>query len=283
MRVDAKLTLALRVTGLLPGGYHALDALVVAVDAPADRLTLAIGEPEGPSPVTARIHGPAADGVPEDRSNLAVRAALELLPEGVAAHLDLEKHIPAGAGLGGGSSDAAAVLRALGDRFGIDPGRVAAIAATLGADVPVCMRGGVNRMEGRGEILTPLDGGPPLDLVVAVPPFGCSTPAVYRAWDALGGPVATRSLPAPAGWAEVWGPEWANDLEAAAEVVAPGLAAFRARVESVCGGPALLAGSGSAYAAPMPDAAAARAAAAALGAIDGVRAWAGRAPAVPGA
>jgi 4-diphosphocytidyl-2-C-methyl-D-erythritol kinase len=281
MRADAKLTLALRITGLLPGGYHALDALVVAVDAPADRLTLEIGGSGAAAAVTARVHGPAAAGVPADPTNLAVRAALELLPDGAGARLDLEKHIPAGAGLGGGSSDAAAVLRALRDRLDLDPARVAAVAAMLGADVPVCVRGGVNRMEGRGEIVTPIPGGPPLDLVVAVPPFGCSTPAVYQAWDELGGPTATRTVAAPAGWAEVWGPAWANDLEAAAEVVAPGLAAFRDRVEAVCGGPALLAGSGSAYAAVLPDAAAAQAAAAALGSIDGVRAWAGRAPATP--
>jgi len=281
IRVDAKLTLALRVTGTLPGGYHALDALVVAVDAPADRLTLEFTP--GPRAVHAVVHGPAAVGVPADDTNLAVRAAYDLLPVGAGVHLDLEKHIPSGAGLGGGSSDAAAVLRALRARFDLDPGRIDTVAAALGSDVPVCVRGGVHRMEGRGEVLTPLDAGPPLDLVIAVPAFGCSTPAVYRAYDSLCGPTATRTVPAPPGWAEVWGPTWANDLEAAAEVVAPGLAHFRDRVEAVCGVPALLAGSGSAYAAVLPDAAAAQDAADALGRLDGVRAWAGRAPVTPGA
>ncbi|MFM7616206.1 MAG: 4-(cytidine 5'-diphospho)-2-C-methyl-D-erythritol kinase [Actinomycetes bacterium] len=276
-RVDAKLTLALRVTGRLPDGYHALDALVVAVDAPADRLTVA----EGPAGVGARVHGPEAAGVPTDAANLAVRAALEVLEPGVGVHLDLEKHIPAGAGLGGGSADAAAVLRILRARAGLDDGRVMAVAAALGADVPVCLRGGVNRMEGRGEIVTPLDPGPPLALVVAVPPFGCSTPAVYRAWDELGGPTASRVVEAPDGWGAVWGPTWSNDLEPAAEVVAPDLAAFRSRVEAVCGVPALLAGSGSAYAAVVPDTDAARRAAAELGRIAGVRAWAARAPVTP--
>jgi 4-diphosphocytidyl-2-C-methyl-D-erythritol kinase len=277
MRADAKVTLALRVTGLLPGGYHALDALVVAVDAPADRLRIT----PGGTGVTARVHGPLATGVPTDAANLAVRAALDLLPAGEGLALDLEKHIPAGAGLGGGSSDAAAVLRALRDRFGVDPARVDEVAAALGADVPVCVRGGVNRMEGRGEVVTPLVGGPPLHLVVAVPAFGCATPAVYRAWDDLGGPRATREVAAPAGWAEVWGPVWANDLEPAAEVVAPGLAGFRARVEEQCGVPALLAGSGSAYVAVVADAEAAAGAARRLGGVDGVRAWAGTAPVDP--
>jgi 4-diphosphocytidyl-2-C-methyl-D-erythritol kinase len=277
MRAHAKLTLGLRVTGLLPGGYHALDALVVAVDAPADVVTIT----DAPAGVSAHVHGPLADGVPTDDANLAVRAAVALVPSGVGLHLDLEKHIPSGAGLGGGSSDAAAVLRALRDRFGIDDARVDEVAATLGADVPVCVRGGVNRMEGRGEIVTPLGGGPALDLVIAVPPFGCSTPAVYRAWDDLGGPRAARTLDAPAGWAEVWSPTWANDLEPAAEVVAPGLADFRRTVEAACGGPALLAGSGSAYAAVVADRDAAAAAVRALDGRDGVRAWAGRTPVVP--
>ena len=277
MRAHAKLTLALRVTGLLPGGYHALDSLVVAVDAPADTITIS---PQGVG-VTASVHGPCADGVPTDDANLAVRAALALLPADAGLHLDVEKHIPAGAGLGGGSSDAAAILRALRDRYGVDAARVDEIAASLGADVPVCVRGGVNRMEGRGEIVTSLEGGPALDLVLAVPPFGCSTPAVYRAWDDLGGPTATRVVDAPAGWAAVWGPIWANDLEPAAEVVAPELAAFRERVEAACGAPALLAGSGSAYAAVVADADAAVAAVRALSRLDGVRAFAGRAPVAP--
>jgi zinc/manganese transport system substrate-binding protein len=109
MRAPAKLTLGLRVTGLLPGGYHALDALVVAVDAPADVVTVT----DAPAGVSAHVHGPFAEGVPTDDANLAVRAALALLPADAGLHLDLEKHIPAGAGLGGGSSDAAAVRDAV--------------------------------------------------------------------------------------------------------------------------------------------------------------------------
>jgi 4-diphosphocytidyl-2-C-methyl-D-erythritol kinase len=277
MRAPAKLTLGLRVTGLLAGGYHALDALVVAVDAPADVVTVT----DAPAGVSAHVHGPFAEGVPTDDANLAVRAALALLPADAGLHLDLEKHIPAGAGLGGGSSDAAAALRVLRDRYGIDDARIDEVAASLGADIPVCVRGGVNRMEGRGEIVTPLVGGPALDLVIAVPPFGCSTPAVYRAWDDLGGPSADREVDAPVGWGAVWGPSWGNDLEPAAVAVAPGLADFRDRVEAACGVPALLAGSGSAYAAVVADSDAAAAAVRALDGRDGVRAWAGRAPVDP--
>lgn len=279
MRAPAKITLGLRVTGVLPDGYHALDALVVAVDAPADEVEVRVVP--GGDAVTAEVHGPAADGVPTDDANLAVRAARALLPPGTGARLVLTKRIPPGAGLGGGSADAAAVLRALRGTLALDAARVDEVAAGLGADVPVCLRGGVNRMEGRGEVLTPCAGGPPLHLVVAVPPFGCSTPAVYRAWDALGGPTARRTVDAPAGWSSVWAPVWANDLEPAAEVVAPDLGAFRTEVERACGVPALLAGSGSAYVAVLPDADAARAGVARLGVLPGVRAWSGRAPAAP--
>ena len=101
---------------------------------------------------------------------------------GRRAHVRLEKHIPVGGGLGGGSSDAAAVLR----WAGVDD---LAVAAGLGADVPFCVRGGRARVTGIGEVLDPL----PFvarTFTLVVPPFGCSTPAVYHQWDALGGPTA---------------------------------------------------------------------------------------------
>jgi 4-diphosphocytidyl-2-C-methyl-D-erythritol kinase len=117
-------------------------------------------------------------------------------------------------------------------------------------------------MRGRGEVVEPLpalpalarsadgsesdDGG--LALVVAVPPFGLSTPAVYRAWDDLGGPSSTRAVPTPAALAGLGLPgELVNDLEPAAEHVEPRLRPFRESLEALAGGPALLAGSGSAY------------------------------------
>jgi 4-diphosphocytidyl-2-C-methyl-D-erythritol kinase len=135
----------------------------------------------------------------------------------------LTKRIPAGAGLGGGSSDAAAVLRWAGVD---DPER----AATLGADVAFCVRGGRARATGIGEVLEPL---PHVDrtFTLVTPPFGCSTPAVYRAWDDLGGPRAD-------------GP---NDLEPAALAVAPDLATWREELAAATGAVPVLAGSGSTW------------------------------------
>ena len=134
--------------------------------------------------------------MPLDDSNLVAKA-LRLTGRRASVHLD--KQIPHGGGLGGGSADAAAVLRWAGFTD-------LEAAARLGADMSFCLVGGRARVRGIGEIvepLAPVDDGSPL----ITPPFGCSTPAVYRAWDELGGPHAD-------------GP---NDLEPAALVVEPRL------------------------------------------------------------
>jgi 4-diphosphocytidyl-2-C-methyl-D-erythritol kinase len=133
------------------------------------------------------------------------------------------KLIPLGAGLGGGSADAAAVLRWAGCSD-------VSVAAALGADVPFCLVGGQARVGGVGEVVTPL---PLVDrtFTLLTPPFGVSTPAVYEAWDALGGPAAD-------------GP---NDLEPAALAVEPRLAEWRDRLRSATGQTPVLAGSGSTW------------------------------------
>ncbi len=277
MRANAKLTLALHITGVLADGYHALDALVVEVDAPSDVITLST-TPHG---VICKVHGPTSSGVPSDDTNLAVKAANALLPPGENISIDIEKNIPAGAGLGGGSSDAAAVIRSLSLRYLIPDARAEEVALSLGSDVLVCLRGGVNRMEGRGEILSRLVSPGDLSLVIVAPPFQCSTPEVYRTWDEMGGPTSRRVIEPPESWAKLWGGEWRNDLEPAAERVAPDLVEFRMMVEEVCGRPAILAGSGSSYAVVMPDAETANAAATQLVAMKGLRSWAGRATAAP--
>jgi 4-diphosphocytidyl-2-C-methyl-D-erythritol kinase len=216
VRVDAlsKLTLSLHVTGTRADGFHELDATMLSINEPHDSLFIRPAEC-----TSLRITGPFAEGVPGDATNLAWRAA-----DACRATLEIElrKGIPSGAGLGGGSADAAAVLVAL----HADPG----LAPALGADVPFCMRGGFARVRGIGDELEP--GDPPaLVMVVATPPFGCSSAAVYRAWDELGGPH-----------------DEINDLQAAAEHVEPRLVDFKRRVEAAAGAPAILAGSGSTYA-----------------------------------
>lgn len=208
----AKLTVSLRVVGRRADGYHLLDAEMVTLDL-ADELTFSEGD-------GLEVIGGTPD-LPRDDSNL-VRRALRVV--GRTAHVRLVNRIRPGGGLGGGSADAAAVLR----WAGIDDDL--ALAASLGADVPFCVCGGRARVEGTGERITPL---PHLErtFTLLTPPFGCSTPAVYKIWDDLGGPTAD-------------GP---NDLESAALEVEPRLAEWRDRLGEVSGQTPVLAGSGSTW------------------------------------
>ena len=210
LTAPAKLTLSLRITGRRPDGYHLLEAEMVTVDL-TDRLVV---EP-GDGLVVA-----GADDVPAGADNLVARA-LSLV--GRQALVTVHKAIPAGAGLGGGSADAAAILR----WAGFDD---AARAAQLGADVAFCLRGGRARVRGIGEILDPLEFEP-RTFTLSTPPYGCATAEVYRAWDEMGGPDG------PAG----------NDLEPAALAVEPRLADVRDELAETTGLRPRLAGSGSTW------------------------------------
>jgi 4-diphosphocytidyl-2-C-methyl-D-erythritol kinase len=268
----AKLTLTLRVLGVRPDGFHDLEALVASVGDPSDVVTVRPGSgPRGRVSVT----GPAGAGVPADASNLAQRAAAEL--SGWPFDVDLAKTIPAGAGLGGGSADAAAVLVAV-DRLaglGLGPAGLRDIAARLGSDMPFCLEGGLAWMRGRGEVIEPLGPLPDLPLVIAVPPFALATPAVYRAWDDLGGPRSDRVCPPPTPEIAALVPDGlVNDLEPAAEAVEPRLRPFRQALEDACGLPAVLAGSGSAYFIPVPAGTGTGTAAAEAARTTGATAWA---------
>ncbi|MEY2453301.1 MAG: 4-diphosphocytidyl-2-C-methyl-D-erythritol kinase [Acidimicrobiaceae bacterium] len=205
----AKLTLSLRVTGVRDDGLHLLDAEMVSIDL-VDTLTFTDGD--GLEVVGAEVA--------VDNSNL-VRRALAAVDR--RALVRVEKRIPPGAGLGGGSADAAAVLRWAGVAD-------VELAARLGADVPFCLRGGRARVTGIGEHLEslPFEGR---TFTLVIPPFGCSTADVYRAWDDLGGPQAPGS----------------NDLEPAALVVEPRLAAWRDGLAAATGQQPRLAGSGSTW------------------------------------
>jgi 4-diphosphocytidyl-2-C-methyl-D-erythritol kinase len=254
-RAFSKLTLSLRVLGSRTDSFHDIDALTVSVSEPHDELAIALRDNDGKPAVELELSGHATTEVTADADNLAVRAAHALLAtfrderRESRVHLGLRKEIPAGAGLGGGSADAAAVLVAL-DRLlhgGASREALAAIGASLGSDVPFCVRGGAARMRDRGELIDATTV-PPLHVLVAVPPFAIATSAVYQAWDELGGPVSTRLVPGPAGIGDL-----TNDLERAAERVEPRLADFRARLERTVGTPAILAGSGSACAVLYDD------------------------------
>lgn len=215
VRAPAKLTRSLRMTGIRADGYHLIDAEMVTLEL---HDTVWIAPSEAGNVLSAE--GPFAEGMPLDDSNLVTRA---LTLAGRTARVHLDKQIPHGGGLGGGSSDAAAVLRWAGFTDVV-------AASRLGADVSFCLVGGRARVQGIGELVEPL---PPvaLDITVVTPPLTCSTPVVYRAWDELGGPRA----------------EGPNDLEPAALVVAPALATWRDRIAEVCGQRPTLAGSGSTW------------------------------------
>ncbi|SDI47785.1 4-(cytidine 5'-diphospho)-2-C-methyl-D-erythritol kinase [Lutimaribacter saemankumensis] len=161
----AKINLTLHVTAQRPDGYHMLDSLVVFADV-GDRL----GFTPGPD-MALDVTGPFAAGVPADDRNLVWRAARSA---GWTGHIALEKNLPHGAGIGGGSSDAAAVLRHLGCAD-------LETAESLGADVPVCLSAVPKRMQGIGEILTPLPGLPELDIVLVNPGGHVATPDVFDA------------------------------------------------------------------------------------------------------
>ena len=213
LRAPAKLTLTLRITGVRDDGYHLIDAEMVSLDL-YDDLTF-----EEPGQGITMV-GPAAAGLPTGTDNLVARA---LAAVGRQAAVTVHKRIPAGGGLGGGSSDAAAVLR----WAGVDD---VELAARLGADVPFCLRGGRARVTGIGDRLERLPFEP-RTVTLATPHHGCDTATVYRAWDELGGPSGD-------------GP---NDLEAAALVVAPQLAGFRDELGETTGETPVLAGSGSTW------------------------------------
>ena len=212
----AKLTLSLRITGVRPDGYHLIDAVMTTLEI-HDTLEILEGA-EGLSFV-----GPYAQGITADSDNLVARA-LQFV--GRNARVKVGKNIPHGGGLGGGSADAAAVIR-----WARRTARQDVIAsAAIGADVPFCVVGGRARVTGIGEIVQPLDPVA-LNVTLIIPPLHCSTPAVYRAWDEMGRPKSD-------------GP---NDLEPAALIVEPRLAVWRDRIREVTGKTPTLAGSGATW------------------------------------
>jgi len=241
VRAPAKINLGLRVLGRRPDGYHELESLFLPLDL-ADEVEVQ----ERPEPGVALELEGACDGVPGEGSNLAARAARAFAEAaGLAGGLRirLRKRIPAAAGLGGGSSDAGAVLRAL---AALHPERLSAqglrsLALDLGADVPFFLDPRPARVTGIGEHIEALEGIPSLALLLLHPGTPLSTPEVYRAWDALAPPPGPRSRPSP-GPAALRGPrglrgprslaawvsaEAVNDLEPAAVRLCPAIARLR--------------------------------------------------------
>ena len=247
----AKVNLTLHVTGQRDDGYHLLDSLVVFANV-GDRLWLDQGDV-----MSMEISGPFAEGVPTDARNLVWRAAALADLKG---HIKLEKNLPHGAGLGGGSADAAALLRSrFGDR--VSDGIGLAGVLSLGADVPVCMSAAPQRMRGIGDQLRMVWPVPLCNIVLANPGVAVPTGAVFKGLatkenSAMGPFEGCRDL----GDLIAWLQDQRNDLEAPARAVAPVIGQV---LEAL--GDALLArmsGSGSTCFGIYPDRAAAGTAAA---------------------
>lgn len=215
----AKVNLCLHVTGQRVDGYHLLESLVVFADI-GDRVTVSPGQ-------GLTITGPQAGGLKASDDNLCLRAA-RAMGGGVA--VTLEKVLPVASGIGGGSADAAAVLRAMA-RMGLplpDPAGVLA----LGADVPVCLAGRAARMEGVGEVLTPAVL-PEAWLVLANPGVAVPTPQVFRALARRDNPpMQPVPVLADAAGLAAWLADQRNDLEAPAIALAPVIAGVRAALAS---------------------------------------------------
>lgn len=180
----AKLNISLDVTEKRADGFHEMVMVNQSVSL-ADDVTVTLTDDGA---VRART---SFSFIPGDERNLAVKAAMRYLKEigdtATGAQIEIEKRIPVGAGMGGGSADAAAVLRAMNALFDhrLSGERLLEISGDVGSDVPFCVMGGTALAEGRGERLTPLPPLPECALVILKPEFAISTPELFKKLDML--------------------------------------------------------------------------------------------------
>ena len=180
----AKLNLALHVRGKLADGRHAIET-IFAFCTDGDRLTATPADE-----FSLAVTGPFSGELAQIEDNLVIRAAKILAQQAAVARgaaLELAKHLPIAAGIGGGSADAAATLRLLTSIWSLDPGHAQKVAPALGSDVPACLMSLPARGEGAGDRLTPIDAekltGTPVLLVN--PRVALSTAKVFAAWDGI--------------------------------------------------------------------------------------------------
>lgn len=220
----AKVNLTLHVTGQRDDGYHLIDSLVVFC-AIGDRLHAAVA-----GTLSLTLEGPFARDVPTDMDNLVMRAAKQFAGDmGVA--FTLKKHLPPASGIGGGSADAAAAIRAvlrLRETLGLpnepeDAQALAAATLALGADVPVCLLSATARMRGIGEKLDFIGPLPDMHILLVNPRVAVPTPAVFKALASRVNPPMAEPLPI---WPDArsladWLKSQRNDLEQPATAIAP--------------------------------------------------------------
>ena len=182
LKARAKLNISLDVTEKRSDGYHNMLMVMQTVSL-HDKLRISLDE-SGELKAFSNLRF-----IPGDQRNLAVKAAGRYLREigrnDVGARINIEKRIPVGAGMGGGSADAAAVLRGMNTLFegAVSEERLLEISADVGSDVPFCLMGGTALAEGRGEILSPLPPLPDCLFVICKPDFSISTPELFRKLD----------------------------------------------------------------------------------------------------
>jgi 4-diphosphocytidyl-2-C-methyl-D-erythritol kinase len=251
VQARAKLNLGLRIFPARPDGFHDLETWMVPISWHDTLWADVSSEARG---LTLEITGRAA-GVPTDiEKNLVGRAALKLAAAaGIEprARITLHKVLPPGGGIGGGSSDAASALVMLNEAWDLhwEDARLEQLAGELGSDVPFFVGARQSLCTGRGEIMTRLRGAQPLYAVLIIPPEGCPTGAVYKAFDA----GHRHDPPRPAtNWcacasapAEELSELLVNDLEPAAFSIAPWLGALREQAAGIAGQRVHMSGSGS--------------------------------------
>ncbi len=259
----AKLNLVLRVVERREDGYHLLQSLFCAVDL-CDEIRLE-ALPKG-----IVLEAPAELGPAEH--NLAFRAAQALLGQGgPGVRIHLRKKIPVGAGLGGGSADAAAVLAGINILYGLGKTReeLARVALQLGADVPFFLGPSPAWVEGVGERIKPVRIPLPAAFLLVIPPFSCPTRTVYQLYDELGIPFSPPG-PVPSI------PPFPNDLWPAAVRIQPELSRLRARLAEVPSLGVGMTGSGSALFLAFSSEEEAERARAELGTLSGVTLYVAR-------
>jgi 4-diphosphocytidyl-2-C-methyl-D-erythritol kinase len=257
----AKINLALHITGRRADGFHTLESLVVFTQF-GDRV-----EAHAAATDSFAIDGPFGQGLSADGGNLVIRAR-DTLRQAVARHsregfrperavsepnpfpvaIRLEKHLPIASGIGGGSSDAAAILRALNRlwRCGLSPVELAQIGSKLGADVPMCLHAAPLIARGTGEIIEPVADFPKLHLVLVNAGVEVSTPAVFAALVQKENPPLPPLPPRPDFDSLLtWLTATRNDLEAPAVTIAPAIAESLATLRASHAAFARMSGSGA--------------------------------------
>ncbi len=207
-QAPAKINLSLRVLRRREDGFHDIESLMTLLPGLADQITLS--DANG-GPCTFTCSDPSLEGGENNLVVKAIRAFEKVSGIEVTCDVHLEKKIPHGAGLGGGSSDAAATLHALNDWYDspVDEETFVQIAGELGSDVPFFLLNGPGMVRGRGEIIEATPAHVPLPILLLKPPFRVATPDAYQRWqDSLWLPGLDRSAAR-----EVDGIKLVNDLE----------------------------------------------------------------------